>query len=65
MKKLKEVKQLVNNGFKKTMEGLLQGLWNVYKKIYDKLYDVKCMNTSYIPDLSVNIFILTCAMIKD
>ena len=34
----------------------LQGDWKGYQKIDGKFYPVTCIDTAYIPDLSVNIF---------
>ena len=46
------------------MTGLLQGYWKVYQKRDGKFYQLSCTNTAYIPDLSVNIFSVMCALTK-
>ena len=46
------------------MTGQLQGDWNGYQKRDDKFYPVMCNDTVYLPDLSVNIFIVTRALTK-
>ena len=55
-------KKIVKTGNNKTMMGLLRGDWKVYKKINGTFYPVTCTDTSYIPDLSVNIFSGTRAL---
>ena len=64
MTNLREVKTVVKTGNKKTMTGLLQGNWKRYQKSDGKFYPVTCTDTAYIPNLSVNIFSVTCTFTK-
>ena len=63
-KNLREVKTVVKTDKKKIITGPLQGDWKEYQKIDGKFYSVTCTETSYILDLSVNIFSVTHALIQ-
>ena len=64
MTNLRESKTVVDRGNKKMMTGLLRGEWKGYQERYGRFYPVTCTDTVYIPDLSVNIFSVTCALTK-
>ena len=56
MTNLWEVKIESKTGNKKKLTGYLSGDCKRYQKIYVRFYPVMCTDTTYIPDLSVNIF---------
>ena len=64
MTKLQELKIVVKKENKKVIMGSLQGYWKEYQEIYCELYPVTCIDTAYIPALSVNIFSVTHTLTK-